>query len=223
MIRRTPTLLLAAALIFASCGDSDPEEATPDQPTTTIAAPLLPSFREPASARIGSVDDWLATWSLANATFIARNERFPEFLIDSEDFQPRGDVQGFPLLAMQRNQVILGALVDPDTDEVSALALIGQPGDVDFLTAFPLWVATLDPTLDPGRLLPEDLVLGDRTSVFVESNERTYRALRTGDAAGVVIGLTMVGGAQLDEEVTRATHALIRTSLLGEVFGGGGS
>ncbi|GEM_PF-3889938 len=223
MIRISAALVIAA-LLAASCGDSDPEEATSTSTSPqTIAAPLLPSFREPASARLGSLDTWITSWNLANATFISQNERFPEFLMDETEFEDRAEVLGFPMRAMQRNQVIMGVLSDPETDDVTALVLIGQPRDIDFLTAFPLWVATLDPTLDPGRLLPDDLVLGDRTTVFAESNDRTYRVVKTGEGDGIVVALTMVGGPLLDEEVTLATHDLIRTGVLGGVISGEGA
>ena len=207
--------LCLVALGFAACGDADSDDET-DAPQTTVAAPLRPELRQQAQGGVGRIEEWVETWNLVNAALQEQSADFPTIRLDVGDFTLRGGADGFPVFTGEIDGLILGGVVAAEDGGITSLLLVGQPTDPDFLGGYSIWLASLDPTVDPQVLLPVELAFGDLERSVVESNGRTYEAVKVEDSsgAGTAVSISMVPGLDVDDQLTLSAHRVVRRNVL---------
>jgi hypothetical protein len=219
---RILTRILAALLIggvLAGCGDGDASDGGDTTATsTTVEAPLRPELRQSASGGIGRIEEWVETWNLVNQALVTQfgeDADFPVLELDSDDFTVRGGQDGFPVFTAQLGEVILGGVVTVEDGGITSLLVAGQPGDPDFLAAYAIWLGSIDPTIDPTALMSTEVAFGDAQSASVESNGRTFTAVKVDAQGGSAIAVTMVAGPSVSDAATTSAHNVVRRNVLG--------
>lgn len=208
----------AVAAGLGSCGnDSSVSDDNDVGPTTTVAAPLRPDLRQEGSGGIGTIGEWAETWNTVNAILSNESSAFPSQVIDQSMFTLHASDNGLPVFAGQLGEVILGGSLFSSDGGISSLVLVGQPGDQQFLASYAVWIAVLDPTVDPQELLPLELAFGEDSSAraVVTANGRNYEAIRVVDESGLsVLAVSMVAGEFSDEQSAFGAHSFIRRVVL---------
>ena len=205
---------LLVAVMIAGCGGDDGQGVSEQGTTTTVVAPLRPELQLAATGGVGRVEEWIETWNLVNAALEAQLTDFPTIALDIDGVTVRGASAGFPVFTAQIDQLILGGVVAADDGGITALLLTGQPTDPLFVAAFSIWLGAIDPTVDPLELLPFDVAFGDEAASTVESNARTFQAVKVANDSGAVITVTMVAGPEVDPAFTASAHQVVRSEVL---------